>query len=284
VMDSLYSSLDEFGSRVGVRPEDALFVWASETKLRPDESGSIRSFAGIPASRAVGVIPKSIWDAIPDMTPSEQLSYVESVIFLPAKKILGRPFANAFEVYLATLAPGLLRPDGRYSVETPLYTGRSYPDHWTMDEFPTGLEAYRVWACGRSGESTSIRSAYPPVATALARNGRLKGYVSLGDLRAFAKRSDPERDQALGLALAQLAQARSAGEVELETLHYAPDLDSLFSGTPDLRAPSPSEARRASPGRDFRFSVNAKWVFATVVSAGILAVGVSIHNKHEKKS
>lgn len=241
--------------------------------MLPGASGSSRTFGGITSARAEGIIPKAIWEALPHLSSEEQLPYVEAAIFTPAKKLLGRPFANAFEVYLGTLAPGLLRSDGNYSPETPLYTGKSYPDHWTMDNFPAGIPAYRAWASGRGGRlSLAIRDAYPE-AGKLVQKGLLKGYVSLGDLRAFAKRQDPARDEVLGSVLSQIGAH-----------DYAPDLDSLFQRgvAADLRAPTPEEARWAAPQRGITFDIDAKWVFALGASVAILAAGLSIYRRTVK--
>jgi hypothetical protein len=279
---AFYADLIAFGQRVGVRPEDALFVWASETGLRTDLSGATRTFASLSKPLAVpAVMPESVWERLPTLSAREQLPYVEAAVFSPARKLIGgRAFRNAFEVYLATLAPGLLRPDGRYAVETPLYVGKNYPDNWTMDNFPEGAPAYQSWirdAAARSERDLSLRAAYP-VALDLIARGVLKGFVSLGDLRNFAERVNPARDAALGQALTALDAARGTPGASVQ---YVLDLDAGFSGLADLRAPSPNEARSMMPTgqRGWALPLDAKWIFVTGLGLGILGIGIALHKR-----
>lgn len=279
---AFYADLLSFGQRVGVRPEDALFVWASETGLRTDLGGGSRTFASLGKSSVVpAVMPESIWERLPLLSAREQLPYVEAAVFSPARKLIGgRSFRNAFEVYLASLAPGLLRSDGRYAAETPLYVGKNYPDNWTMDNFPEGVLAYQRWVhdgAMRGERDLSLRAAYP-VARDLAARGVLKGFVSLGDLRNFAKRDHPARDAAIGQALAALDAVRATPGAGAA---YVPDLDSGLGGLSDLRAPSPNEARTMMPtgARSWTLGLDAKWIFVAGLGFGILGVGIALQKR-----
>lgn len=277
---TFYADLIEFGARVGVRPEDALFVWASETGLRTDLSGSSRTFAALGKPLVVpAVMPETVWERLPLLSAREQLPYVEAAVFSPARKLIGgRTFHNAFEVYLASLAPGLLRLDGKYAAETPLYVGKNYPDNWTMDNFPDGIVAYQSWvrdAAARGERDLSLRSAYS-VARELVARGVLKGFVSLGDLKNFATRASPGRDAAFGQALMALDAVRGTPGAS-----YVPNLDSGLSGLADLRAPSPNEARMMTPTgqRGWTLPLDAKWIFVTGLGLGILGIGIALHKR-----
>ena len=279
---AFYADLLAFGHRTGVRPEDALFVWANETGLRTDLRGGSRTFASLGRPLVVpSIMPETIWERLPFLSAREQLPYVEAALFSPARKLIGgRPFRDAFEVYLASVAPGLLRADGRYGSETPLYVGRNYPDNWTMDNFPAGVLAYQQWirdAAARGERDLSLRAAYP-VALDLVAQGTLKGFVSLGDLRNFAKRPNPLRDASLGEALGELDLARgTSGSGEA----YVPGLGAESGGLADLRAPSPNEARNLMPsGRpNWTFGLDAKWLFVAGLGFGILGVGIALQKR-----
>lgn len=282
VDSAFYADLLAFGERTGVRPEDALFVWASETGLRPDLGGGSRTFASLSKSSAVpAVMPDSIWERLPFLSAREQLPYVEAAVFSPARKLIGgRAFRDAFEVYLASLAPGLLRSDGQYAAETPLYVGKNYPDNWTMDNFPEGVTAYQRWvhdAAARGEHDLSLRAAYL-VARDLVARGALKGFVSLGDLRNFAKRVHPARDAVMGRALVALDAIRGTPGVGAA---YVPDLDTGLGGLADLRAPSPNEARSMTPSgrRSYTLGLDAKWIFVAGLGFGILGVGIALHKR-----
>ncbi len=186
-----YTDLEAFGQRTGVKPEDALFIWSSESGLDTTLSGNSRTFSTLMHYIAVPhIMSEQVWQQLPSMTHREQLPWVEAGIFAPAHRMIGgRRFNSTFEVYLANAAPGLLRYDGLYSDATPMYVGSNYPDNWTMDNYPAGVAAYTAWIndARARGVKPSLRAAYP-VAEDLVSKGALKGYVSLGDLKNFAKR------------------------------------------------------------------------------------------------
>ena len=282
-----YRDLDAFAQRTGVRPEDALFVWSSETQLDPTLSGPSRTFSALMKYVAVPrVMTEEVWNHLPMMTHREQLPYVEAAIFAPAKRAIGnRPFNSTFEVYLANAAQGLLRPDGVYNDDSPMYVGSTYPDNWTLDNFPAGVGAFQAWAAearGR-GQPTSLRAGYS-VAEDLIRRGILKGYVSLGDLRSFAKRMmTPANMKIANDAIANLNTVRSGGTITsglftsgyfftgradpvtpaasiARSPTYTPDFDTPFKrGAPiDTRVATPSEARKMTPSE---FDVMSKRFF-----------------------
>ncbi len=306
-----YRDLDAFGQRNGVRPEDALYVWASESQLDPALSGDARTFSTLMKYVAVPrYMSQEVWDHLPSMTHREQLPYVEAAIFAPAKRIIGnRPFNSAFEVYLANAAQGLLRADGNYNDDTPMYVGRNYPDNWTMDNFPAGVPAFQAWyaeARGR-GAPTNLRAAYS-VADDLIKRGVLKGYVSLGDLRNFAKRMmTPQNRRIAEEAIANLNAVRAGrtitsgyfvGRAEPVLMHpsgtYTPDFDSPFkrSAPIDTRVATPQRAHASAPTA---FEVASKrillgdaetppYLLVGIMAAGAVATVVAVMIAMERSS
>lgn len=284
-----YVDLEAFGQRTGTRPEDALFIWASESGLDPSLSGNSRTFSTLMHYVAVpGLMSEDVWQRLPSMTHREQLPWIETGIYAPAHRVLGgRRFNSTFEVYLANAAPALLRTDGVYSDATPMYVGNNYPDNWTMDNYPAGVAAYGTWAAdARSrGQKQSLRAAYS-VAEDLISKGVLKGYVSLGDLKAFAKRMLGGGGRIANEAIALLNNVRAnvaagkspsidppSGAIATHgdfftgrtspytpptstaiatptgVTPYTPDFDSAFKpgAPPDTRVATPAAARNARP-------------------------------------
>jgi len=299
-----YRDLDAFGQRTGVRPEDALYVWASESQFDPTLSGNSRTFSTLMKYVAVPrYMSEEVWEHLPRMTHREQLPYIEAAIFTPAKRIIGnRPFNSAFEVYLANAAQGLLRADGAYSDATPMYVGPNYPDNWTMDNFPAGVPAFQAWLAesrGRGGP-TSLRAAYA-VADDLIQRGVLKGYVSLGDLREFAKRMmTPANKRIAEQAIANLNTVRQGGTITSgyfvgraepvplaqPSATYQPDFDTPFKrGAPiDTRVATPQQAHALAPSS---FGVLSKrvligddesppYLLIGIVAAGAVATVVAL--------
>lgn len=236
-----YVDLIKFGQRTGVRPEDALYIWTSETGL--DNAMSLpgsRTFSALMHYIAVpNVMSEAIWQRMPSLSHREQLPYVESAVFTPAHRMIGgRPFNSTFEVYLANAAPGLLRTDGRYSDATPMYIGSNYPDNWTMDNFPA--------ASGKGG--SSLRGNYD-VALSLIDQGVLKGYVSLGDLRNFAKRltSSTSSSDVFHQAVQKLNATRSAAP-HVAGFSNEFEFAGFTSSSPPMRLPLPSSSSSNDPG------------------------------------
>lgn len=259
-----YADLIAFGRRTGIRPEDALYVWSSETALHTNLKGPSRTFSALMHPFAVPrVMSEEIWQRLPTMSAREQLPYVEAAIYGPAARRLGRPFRSTWEVYLANAAPALLRRDGVYSPETVMYLGSQYPSNWTMDNRSVAVPAYLAHAAGKS-----LPASYD-VARNLVQQGALKGYVSLGDLRDFAKRLEGAHSgnaQAFDCAYAALQRAKGSslvsggsggfegafyvGALGCPPASYVPDFDSQFSSSapPDPTVATPETARQKTPG------------------------------------
>jgi hypothetical protein len=298
-----YRDLDAFGQRNGVRPEDALYVWASESQLDPALSGDSRTFSTLMKYVAVPrYMSQEVWDHLPLMTHREQLPYVEAAIFAPARRIIGnRPFNSTFEVYLANAAQALLRVDGNYNDNTPMYVGRNYPDNWTMDNFPAGVPAFQAWyaeARGR-GAPTNLRAAYS-VADDLIQRGVLKGYVSLGDLRNFAKRMiTPQNKRIADDAIANLNTVRSGGTITSGYFFagraepvvarpsgtYTPDFDTPFKRDApiDTRIATPQTAHANVPSaievaskRILLGGDSPPYLLIGIVAAGAVATVVAV--------
>ena len=263
---AFYAALDPMAQRVGAKAEDLLLVWSSETNLQPNLAGNSRTISTLMHYTAVpALMDEATWQKLPAMSPLEQLPYIERY-YAPAHKILGRPFKNTFEVYLANAGRSLLRPGADYSPDTPMYVGAEYPDNWPMDNAPAGAKA---------AQAAGVRIASPrgtyDFARSLVADGTLKGYVSLGDLRNFAARilSSSSSSSTFRTALGYLANVRAslaAGQAPsvdgpLSDANawrpasysgggegYAPNLDAFPPGAPvDSRVATPAKARAMTP-------------------------------------
>lgn len=281
---AFYADLLKGQERTGVKPEDALFAWSDATNLKTDLAGGARTFAALPKGFMVPFFAsEEIWQRFPEMTAREQLPYVQTATFGPARKFVGGRELAAFETYLASFGPGLLRTDGCYCPMTVLFAGSCYPENWTLDNFPIALSAYQDWAAdaSRLGRDTSVQAAYPECLQLLSR-GELKGFVTLGDLLSFAKRSAPLRDAALGEALANLAATRVTLGMMPENTGI--DLDASFTfpdARPDSRALSPREAQDALPTAlpSRTVAIEARWALGLGLGLGILGTGLWLHKK-----
>ncbi|MFI5299992.1 MAG: hypothetical protein ACHREM_18035 [Polyangiales bacterium] len=276
-----YTDLDAMSQRVGAKSEDMLLVWSSESGIdptldwppypkTPEEKGASRTMSTLMKNVWVpGMFDQTTWDSFPSMSARQQLPYIEKAVYGPARRAIGRSFQDTFEVYLANAASGMLRSDGAYSDASAMYIGRNYPDNWAMDNAPAGLTraaADHVVVDGRS-KATSQRGTYPYALT-LVNAGVLKGYVSLGDLRLFAKNAlkrIPVFYEAIGYlqnVRANVALNRPADIVPPADLSYVqaslkatttptytPDFDTSFSkgGKRDDRIASPTEAKKKLP-------------------------------------
>ena len=279
-----YSDLIAVGARTGTKPEDALFAWSDASNLRTDLAGPARTFAALPEGLMVPSFASAkTWAEFPEMTAREQLPYVQAASLGPARKLAGGRDLDAFETYLATLAPALLRPDGRYCASTPLYAGSSYPENWTLDNFPAGLLAYRKWAteAASHGQDTSIRAAYSACCPDLIARSILKGYVSLGDLRSFAKRVAPGRDVVYSDALKNLDAVRAALGLPLGAAALDFDRSLIPGAKPDARVPSPEDARGMAPTAfsSRTIALDARWALGLGLGLGILGTGLWLHKR-----
>lgn len=177
-----YTDLATYARAWGMKPEDALWIWSSETGLDPSGSGSARTISTLLHG---GVVPSLLseteWASLPSLTARQQLPFIDRYYSqIHQKYLLGRDFKDTFEVYLANAAPGLLRVDGRYNPASVMYGSPDEPGNavwianWPMDNYPAAL---------RSGLPLTTDSA-----KLLLSEGKLKGYITLGDLRAFGLR------------------------------------------------------------------------------------------------
>lgn len=272
-----YDGVVRLAEAADVRAEDLLFCWSEATLLEPRAAGPVRTFAGLGRAQTLGwTMPEAIWEKLPSISACDQIPYVEAAVIDPATRVLGRGPSSAFEVCLAHAAPGLLRPDGDYAMETPLHAGPDYPDHWPLDEFPLVWDLYIS-----EGARLSPRQTFG-AKRAEAKARGVKGYVSLGDLSAFCKREDAGREAVLQEALRLLSQARNRlGLSELGAKPYRPDLDAAFrqDAPMEKRALSPDEAQVACPSgkKGWIVPLRAKWVFAAGLGLAILPLSLHLH-------
>lgn len=262
-----YVDADAMAQRVGARTEDLLLVWASESGLDPSISGIARTISTLIKSTAG--VDDATWDELPKMSARAQLPLVERVVYAPAHRALGRNFKDSFEVYLANAASALLRSDGAYNPDTPMYVGSNYPDNWPMDNFPAPSKQ----AQADGVVIRSPRGSYE-YARSLVDRGILKGYVSLGDLAAFGRLRMNPSGGVFKQALSYLRNVRanvaaglapsvdtplsgdmawapaSFSEGGSEGSGYSPDWNAFPSGAPvDTRVASPKTARAKTPRR-----------------------------------
>ena len=306
---TFYVALDAMAQRVGAKAEDLLLVWTSESDLRadlrwpPPDGDASQTFSTLMKNVMVpNVIDRATWARIPSMSHVQQLPIVERAVYAPAHAKLNRAFRDTFETYLVNAAPGMLRAVGAYNPRSPMYVGENYPDNWTMDNAPAGLNAALKEGIRLGPKS---RDSYDFCKELVAR-GVLKGYVSLGDLQVFGKRilsSAALGQGTFATAIDLLNQARHAATPaassetpspethEEETFFdlpltgeavvkgsptpYKPDFDSsVSSGAPvDTRIATPEQAKAKMPSHAGGSSPNSlSW---PVIGLGI-ATGVGI--------
>lgn len=181
-----YTDLAVYARAWGIKPEDALWIWSSETGLDPSGSGSARTISTLLHD---GVVPSLLnqneWDSLPTLTARQQLPFIDRYYTLiHSKYLLGRAFQDTFEVYLANAAPGLLRTDGRYNAQSVMYGSPDEPGNstwlanWPMDNYPRGVQAAQSQKLPLNTDTAKL----------LLSQGVLKGYITLGDLRSFGMR------------------------------------------------------------------------------------------------
>lgn len=262
-----YVDLDAMAQRVGAKAEDLLLVWTSESNLDPTLHGNARSISTMLQPLVISAFGRDVWDRLPSMSATEQLPYIEKLVYAPAHKAIGRNFRTTFEVYLSNAAPALLRSDGNYNPQSVMYEGANYPDNWPMDNMPAGANAAKADGVALS----SPRGTYEYAKTLIDR-GVLKGYVSLGDLANFGKRllhGGPTFDQAVSYLRNVRANVAAgdapsvdpplSGDMAWQPASftggaapamsgYAPDFDAFPAGAPlDTRVASPAKARKDVP-------------------------------------
>jgi hypothetical protein len=186
---AFYAALIPMAQRLGTKPEDLLWVWASETGFDPTLAGDSRTIStlmhGVVAG---GLLTQSEWDSLPTLTATQQLPFIERFYKLLTSKYIGRGFQDTFEAYLANAAPGLLRHDGQYNPATTMYGDPDAPAHtiawdanWPMDSYPAASKA----AAARGISGAAFNKAF---GQQLVSEGLLRGWITLGDLKNFMLR------------------------------------------------------------------------------------------------
>ncbi len=244
---SFYTAVISMAQRLSSKPEDLLWIWASETAFNPTLDGGFRTISTL--SHAVvdsGLLTQAEWDTLPTLTATQQLPFIERFYKVFTSRYLGgRGYEDAFEAYLGNAAPGLLRPDGQYNLSTTMYGDPNQPahtgtwrDNWPMDSFPVARQ---------QGASRGVKLTLP-FGEQLVSEGLLRGWITLGDLKSFMVRSDVV---AIAQAAIQRLRAAQAGTayVAASDVPYTPDFSKSF-GNPqapvDTRvAPAAPDARPA---------------------------------------
>lgn len=207
---SFYDTLEVVSKALGVQPADILVVLASESNLSTGtmqnpiiatpgiiaangfDPGLLgkdiapRGLPGFTASMVPTVLSPAEWDALPHMNAAQQLAIVGRMYALASKRIGGRHFQSAFELYLANANPGSLVASGNYNENTPMYKGAAWETNLVLDHGPSGLNA--IGYVLKNGETSAYYANPIAYAHKLAAAGIIKGYVTLGDLREHASR------------------------------------------------------------------------------------------------
>ena len=188
---AFYTATDAMATRLGAKAEDLLWVWASETVYNPALTGSARTISTLMHNVVdSGLLTQAEWDSLPTLTATQQLPFIERFFKeLHDKYLGGRGFKDAFEAYLANAAPGLLRGDGLYNPATVMYGDPNNPAHtsiwrnnWPIDSYPVATN---------EAKARGIASPFPlSFGEQLVSEGKLKGWITLGDLKSFMLRPD----------------------------------------------------------------------------------------------
>ena len=252
---AFYQAVIAMAGRLGSKPEDLLWVWASETGFNPnpDPTGAARTISTLmhPVVDA-GILTQAEWDSLPTLSATAQLPFIERYYKKLRDDYIGRKFQDTFETYLANAAPGLLRHDGQYNPATTMYGDPNAPAHtsawsfnWPMDNFPAASNA--ASARGISGSAFNKEFGLQ-----LVSEGLLKGWITLGDLKSFMLRGGvaPIANAAIAqLKLAQAGGVTTAGYSSSAEESYSPSFGPSFSNPNapvDVRvAPSVTTSRPA---------------------------------------
>lgn len=233
---AFYQGVIAMAGRIGSKPEDLLWVWASESGYNPvpDPSGASRTISTLmhPVVDA-GILTQSEWDSLPSLSATDQLPFIERYYKKLRDDYIGRNFKDTFETYLANAAPGLLRHDGQYNPATTMYGDPNAPAHtsawssnWPMDNFPAASNAASV----RGISGSAFNKAF---AEQLVSEGLLKGWITLGDLKSFMLRGGVSP-----LANAAIAQLRLA-QAAARTVAYSPSADETYNPSFDQSFSNP---------------------------------------------
>jgi hypothetical protein len=224
---AFYQGVIAMAQRLGSKPEDLLWVWASETAFNPnpDPSGNSRTISTL--MHAVvdqGLLTQAEWDSLPTLTPAQQLPYIERYYKLLRDKYIGRNFRDTFETYLANAAPGLLRPDGQYNAQTTMYGDPNAPAHTSAWSFNWPMDNYPAAATAAAARGISGKAFNKSFAEQLVSEGLLKGWITLGDLKNFMLR--PGVSSIANAAIAQLKTAQTGG---VTPAGYSPSAEEPYS-------------------------------------------------------
>jgi len=183
---AFYQATQSLAQALGSKPEDLLWVWASETGYDPTLSGESRTISTL---MHTGVVPSLLteaeWQSLPTLTPAQQIPFIQRYYQkLVSSYLGGRAFQDTFEAYLGNAAPGLLRVDGKYNPKTVMYGDPNQPgsdvwaQNWPMDNYPVASQQAQA-----RGAAISL-----DFGRQLLSEGLLKGWLTLGDLKAFMLR------------------------------------------------------------------------------------------------
>lgn len=238
---TFYLRLADLFSGFG-KPEDFLWIWSSETGLDPTLSGNSRTISTLMHD---GVVPSLLtqaeWDSLPQLSAADQLPFIQRYYQQIHDKYLFRKFQDTFEVYLANAAPGLIRPDGKYNAATVMYGSPQTPANavwaanWPMDNYPRALQ---------EAQSRGVKLSID-FGKQLVSEGLLKGWISLGDLRAFGMRQANAAiaNDAITKYHDNLLQAKNQGNTTVPATYLATVPNSYVpAGAPGGYAPDFSKS------------------------------------------
>lgn len=246
---AFYDGVLAMAPRAGAKPEDLLWVWASEMSFNPSSPGKARTISALTHAVVPSLLTESEWQSLPTLSATEQLSFIERYFRQIHDQYLGRTFQDTFELYLANAAPGLLRRDGQYNAATVMYgnpdapAGNVWASNWPLDNFPAARRQAALRGVPLSLDFGKL----------LVSEGVLKGWITLGDLRSFMQR--PDVAVVAGDAIRRLRDERAQLQMQavLEPASYvapapvapyAPDASRSF-GNP--RAPIDTRVAPAAP-------------------------------------
>lgn len=263
---AFYSAVVPMAQRLDSKPEDLLWVWASETGFKSTDTGEARTISTLMHS---GVVPSLLtqaeWDSLPTLGAAGQLPYIERFYKVLHDRYLGgRGFQDTFEAYLANAGPGLLRRDGQYNPNTTLYgnpdapMSGSWSFNWPMDNYPVA----RQEAASR-GVAMTVEFGRQ-----LVSEGLLKGWITLGDLKNFMLRSDVTPIANDAIKRLHDAQAQAEMQAILTPVSYTTSAPSA----PFVPSFGKSFANPAAPV-DTRLAPSAPWSAAAPGKRSLFSLG-----------
>jgi hypothetical protein len=264
---AFYQGVIAMAGRLGSKPEDLLWVWASESGFNPnpDPTGASRTISTLmhPVVDA-GILTQAEWDSLPGLTATQQLPFIERYYTKLRNDYIGRKFQDTFETYLANAAPGLLRHDGQYNPATTMYGDPNAPAHtsawssnWPMDNFPAASNT----ASSRGISGSAFNKEF---ALLLVSEGVLKGWITLGDLKSFMMRGG-----VAPLANAAIAQLRLV-QTGVTTAAYSSSADESYAPSfgPSFSNPNAPVDVRVAP------AVPTPRPLLTALEFGVIAMAI----------